>query len=67
MQSMDQAPRQAFLAAAVLPEERTAVMGWVNVVKTAAQSGGPVVTGKLAGEGRFWISFVTAGGAEGRV
>ncbi|KAI4140085.1 MAG: hypothetical protein L6R39_005961, partial [Caloplaca ligustica] len=29
-QNMDQAPRQAFLAAAVLPSERTAVMGIVN-------------------------------------
>ncbi|KAL8688717.1 MAG: hypothetical protein Q9218_005440, partial [Villophora microphyllina] len=31
-QNMDQAPRQAFLAAAVLPGERTAVMGVVNIV-----------------------------------
>ncbi len=61
-QSMDQAPRQAFLAAAVLPGERTAVMGVVNVVKTLSQSGGPVVTGWLAGRGRFWVAFVVAGG-----
>lgn len=60
-QSMDQAPRQAFLAAAVLPSERTAVMGVVNVVKTLSQSAGPVVTGWLAGMGRFWIAFVVAG------
>ncbi len=59
--SMDQAPRQAFLAAAVLPEERTAVMGMVNVVKTLSQSLGPVVTGTLAGRGKFWIAFVVAG------
>jgi MFS family permease len=59
--SMDQAPRQAFLAAAVLPGERTAVMGTVNVVKTLSQSVGPVVTGTLAGKGRFWIAFVIAG------
>lgn len=59
---MDQAPRQAFLAAAVLPSERTAVMGVVNVVKTLAQSGGPVVTGLLAGSNRFWIAFLVAGG-----
>lgn len=59
-QSMDQAPRQAFLAAAVLPTERTAVMGVVNVVKTLSQSVGPVVTGWLAGMGRFWIAFVVA-------
>jgi MFS family permease len=60
--SMDQAPRQAFLAAAVLPGERTAVMGLVNVVKTLPQSLGPVVTGALAGRGKFWIAFVIAGG-----
>lgn len=60
-QSMDQAPRQAFLAAAVLPAERTAVMGVVNVVKTLSQSVGPVVTGWLAGLGKFWIAFLVAG------
>jgi len=60
-QSMDQAPRQAFLAAAVLPAERTAVMGVVNVVKTLSQSVGPVMTGWLAGMGKFWIAFVVAG------
>ncbi len=60
-QSMDQAPRQAFLAAAVLPSERTAVMGFVNVVKTLSQSGGPVATGYLAGLGKFWIAFLIAG------
>ncbi|KAL6718647.1 hypothetical protein ACLMJK_002881 [Lecanora helva] len=61
LQNMDQAPRQAFLAAAVLPSERTAVMGVVNVVKTLAQSGGPVVTGWLAGMGKFWVAFLVAG------
>ncbi|KAL8995807.1 MAG: hypothetical protein Q9169_004527 [Polycauliona sp. 2 TL-2023] len=60
-QNMDQAPRQAFLAAAVLPSERTAVMGVVNVVKTLSQSGGPVLTGWLAGMQRFWIAFLIAG------
>ncbi|KAL8714510.1 MAG: hypothetical protein Q9225_006546 [Loekoesia sp. 1 TL-2023] len=60
-QNMDQAPRQAFLAAAVLPSERTAVMGVVNVVKTLSQSGGPVVTGWLAGMKKFWIAFLLAG------
>lgn len=61
MQNMDQAPRQAFLSAAVLPSERTAVMGIVNVVKTFSQSGGPVATGWLAGMGKFWIAFLIAG------
>lgn len=60
-QSMDQAPRQAFLAAVVLPNERTAVMGVVNVVKTLSQSAGPVVTGWLAGINKFWMVFVLAG------
>lgn len=61
IQSMDQAPREAFLSAAVLPSERTAVMGVVNVVKTLSQSGGPVMTGWLAGTGKFWIAFLIAG------
>ncbi|KAL8919035.1 MAG: hypothetical protein Q9208_007001 [Pyrenodesmia sp. 3 TL-2023] len=61
-QNMDQAPRQAFLAAAVLPSERTAVMGVVNVVRTLSQSGGPVVTGWLAGMKKFWVAFLVAGG-----
>lgn len=60
--SMDQAPRSAFLSAVVLPEERTATMGIVNTVKTMSQSSGPLITGVLAGEGRFWIAFVVAGG-----
>lgn len=60
-QSMDQAPRQAFLAAAVLPSERTAVMGIVNVVRTLSQSGGPVMTGWLAGMNKFWVAFLIAG------
>ncbi|KAL9581468.1 MAG: hypothetical protein Q9203_005879 [Teloschistes exilis] len=60
-QNMDQAPRQAFLAAAVLPAERTAVMGVVNVVRGVSASGGPVLTGWLAGMKKFWIAFVLAG------
>ena len=62
MSSMDQAPRSAFLSSVVLPRERTAVMGTVNVLKTLSQSAGPSVTGVLAGEGRFWVAFVVAGG-----
>jgi len=59
---MDQAPRSAFLSAVVLPEERTAVMGIVNTVKTMSQSSGPLLTGLLAADQRFWIAFVVAGG-----
>ena len=58
---MDQAPRSAFLSAVVLPDERTAVMGIVNTVKTMSQSSGPSLTGSLAQSGRFWIAFVVAG------
>ena len=61
LQNMDQAPRQAFLTAAVLPNERTATMGIVNMVKTLSQSVGPTVTGWLAGLGKFWIAFLVAG------
>lgn len=61
LSSMDQAPRSAFLSRVVAAEERTAVMGIVNVVKTLSQSGGPTVTGVLAGNQRFWIAFVVAG------
>ncbi|TVY48589.1 putative membrane protein [Lachnellula occidentalis] len=60
-QSMDVAPRSAFLAAVVLPNERTAVMGLFNVAKTSAQSLGPLITGVLAQHGLFWVAFVTAG------
>ena len=60
-QSMDVAPRSAFLAAIVLPQERTAIMGFVNVIKTTAQSVGPLITGVLADSGLFWVSFLCAG------
>lgn len=58
---MDVAPRSAFLAAVLLPEERTAVMGFLNVAKTMAQSLGPLITGLLTDHGLFWVSFVCAG------
>lgn len=37
-------------------------MGIVNTVKTMSQSAGPLITGSLASDGRFWIAFVLAGG-----
>jgi predicted MFS family arabinose efflux permease len=61
LNSMDQAPRAAFISAVVKPEERTAVMGIVNVLKILAQSGGPSVTASLAGSNVFWLAFVLAG------
>lgn len=65
LSSMDQAPRSAFLSAVVLPQERTAVMGIVNTFNTISQSSGPLITGALAGHGRFWIAFVVAGALKG--
>ena len=58
---MDAPPRSAFMAAVVLPSERTAVMGAINVVKSASQSLGPLITGVLVGRQLFWVAFVAAG------
>ncbi|KAF2152198.1 MFS general substrate transporter [Myriangium duriaei CBS 260.36] len=60
-QSMDVAPRSAFLAAVVLPNERTAVMGIVNLVKSISQSFGPLITGILVQRKLFWVAFLMAG------
>ncbi|KAJ4287594.1 hypothetical protein N0V90_012297 [Kalmusia sp. IMI 367209] len=65
LNSMDQAPRAAFLSVVVLPQERTAVMGVVNILKTLSQSAGPWATGLLAGHGHFWVAFVAAGSLKG--
>ena len=59
--SMDIAPKAAFLSVVVQPGERTAVMGFISVVRTFSQSCGPVITGVLAQSGRFWVTFVVAG------
>jgi MFS family permease len=61
LNNMDQAPRSAFIAAAVKPEERTAVMGITSMLRTLASTAGPSITGVLAGNDRFWIAFVAAG------
>lgn len=58
--SMDQAPRSAFVAAVFLPAERTAVMGTINLVKTLGQAAGPLVTGFLMQRKKWWIAFVLA-------
>ncbi|KAJ9213277.1 hypothetical protein DTO166G4_5084 [Paecilomyces variotii] len=60
-QSMDVAPRSAFLASVLPSDKRTAIMGAINVVKTCAQSLGPFLTGILASVNLFWVSFVLAG------
>ncbi|KAI6372425.1 hypothetical protein MCOR25_003746 [Pyricularia grisea] len=61
LNSMDQAPRSAFIAAVVRPEERTAVIGITAMVRTLAATTGPSITGILAGNNRFWVAFVVAG------
>lgn len=58
---MDRAPKQAFLAAAVLPHEGTAIMGAINVAKSLMQAAGVPFTGFLAGRNHFWVVFVLAG------
>ena len=60
--SMDQAPRQAFLSAAVKPQERTAVLSVVNITKTLAQAGGLGTAGVLA-NGVHWIVLLSGAGA----
>lgn len=61
LNNMDQAPRAAFIAAVVKPEERTAVMGITSTLRTLAAMIGPSITGLLAAGDRFWIAFLVAG------
>ncbi|KAK9474283.1 major facilitator superfamily domain-containing protein [Dipodascopsis tothii] len=59
-QSMDVAPRQAFLSAVVSKAERTAVMGVVNVFRTLASMGGLGLMGALAYGHHMSLAFVIA-------
>lgn len=61
LNNMDQAPRSAFIAGVVKPEERTAAMGITSIIRTLAAMTGPTLTGILAGNDSFWIAFVAAG------
>ncbi|KAF2270748.1 major facilitator superfamily MFS_1 [Lojkania enalia] len=61
LNSMDQAPRTAFIAAVVKDSERTGVMGITSMLRTLAMSVGPTVTGILAGNDRFWAAFLATG------
>ena len=61
LNSMDQAPRTAFIAAVVKPEERTGVMGITSMVRTLAMSVGPSITGLLSGSNVFWVAFLATG------
>ncbi|CAK1356796.1 unnamed protein product [Cercospora beticola] len=57
----DQATRQTFIAQSIPPSERTATLGIINVVRTLAQSAGPIVTGAMAQNSSLGVSFVLAG------
>ncbi|KAF1942621.1 major facilitator superfamily MFS_1 [Clathrospora elynae] len=61
LNSMDQAPRTAFIAAVVKPEERTGVMGITSMLRTLSSSVGPSITGLLSGYGTFWVAFLATG------
>ena len=61
LNSMNQAPRTAFIAAVVKPEERTGTMGITSMVGTLAMSIGPSITGLLSGNNVFWIAFLATG------
>jgi MFS family permease len=58
--SMDQAPREAFVAAVFLPRERTQVLGTLNFVRTLGACLGPIVTGMLWTKERWWVPFELA-------
>jgi len=59
---MDLAPRQSFVAGVVLPQERTIMLGVVNVVKSLAASFGPLATGYLAANNMWrWSCFLCGG------
>ncbi|KAM5474484.1 hypothetical protein MauCBS54593_002059 [Microsporum audouinii] len=61
LNSMDQGPRAAFIAAVVKPDERTAVMGITAMLRTLGSTIGPSLTGFLADTDKFWIAFIIAG------
>lgn len=58
--SMDQAPRMAFVAAVFSPEERVGVMGTINVVRTFAAAGGPLLTGYFHEQKMWYATFYTS-------
>ena len=58
--SIDQAPRMAFVAAVFAPEERTAVMGIINLVRTVSAAGGPLISAYLWEKESWSSTFVVA-------
>lgn len=64
MNTMDVVPRTAFLAAVVPAQDRTRVLGLVNIVKTFARAIGPYFTGDLEENGQLALTFLIGGGLE---
>ncbi|KAK3691456.1 hypothetical protein LTR37_018653 [Vermiconidia calcicola] len=60
--SMDQAPRAAFVAALFPSSERTAAIGTINLVRTIASAGGPLVTGYFHEKDMWWATFLVSAG-----
>lgn len=59
--TMDQAPRQAFVSGVVVAGERTAILGVLNTAKTLAQAGGTGTAGVLAGK-NLWVVVLSGAG-----
>ncbi|KAI8844513.1 MFS general substrate transporter [Chytriomyces cf. hyalinus JEL632] len=59
---MDVGPRQAYVASIVPANERTAVIGLTNIVKSLGSSLGPLLAGYLISVGQFDVCFVVCGG-----
>ncbi|KAJ3054551.1 hypothetical protein HK097_001529 [Rhizophlyctis rosea] len=64
MSQMDVAPRQAYIASVVAPEDRTTVLGLCNLAKTVGNCLGPLLTGVLAESGMFDAAFWVGGGVK---
>ena len=58
--STDQAPRAAFVAACFKRNERTTVMGTLNLVKTICRAGGPVLANVFWKDKRWGPPFIIA-------
>lgn len=60
-QTMDVTPKHVFVAALVPSKLRTAVFGYVNVVKTLAQVVGPSIVGLITAYKKQWLCFILGG------
>lgn len=60
-QTMDVTPKHVFVASLVPSKLRTAVFGYVNVVKTLAQVVGPSIVGLITAYKKQWLCFILGG------